>query len=163
MNAPIGSRASANPVIDTAKSAKPNRIRRRLSQSTKTVPTERPPRQAPSPHVAYSQLYCGDCSTMPKLSRAIAGNSPTYGRHSSENVVSVRRIRDDTALALTSRMPEVSSRRPVSCGHCCRGRKVHRGQCGDDEQVRDGVDEEELRRRDTQHAEPGDDDRADDS
>ena len=56
MNAPIGSLAIAKAARHTAKAAKPRRMRRRLSQLTNTVPIARPPRHAPSPHVAYSHL-----------------------------------------------------------------------------------------------------------
>src|SRR3954449_10162296 len=125
-NAPIGSRASANAVIEIANKPKPMRISRRLSHSTKIVPTASAPRHAPSPHVAYSQLYCGDFSSIPKLSRAIAGNNPTYGNDSSENVVRLRRIRVDTGLLRTSRMPDVSNCRPLSCGTCSAA-----GRCTD--------------------------------
>ena len=76
-NPPTGSRAIANTVRQTANEAKPRRIRRRLSQPTNTVPIARPPRQAPSPHVAYSHLYVGVFSSMPKFSFATAGNKPT--------------------------------------------------------------------------------------
>jgi len=54
MNAPIGSRAIANAVRNTANAAKPMRISLRLSHVTKNVPIARPPTAAPRPQVAYS-------------------------------------------------------------------------------------------------------------
>ena len=86
---------------------------------------------------------------MPKLSRAIAGNSPTYGSDSSENVVRARRMRgrhrvrahQADARSQQLRIAGLVVHDDRAVGRCTDAR------ASDHEQIGHRVDQEELRRR----------------
>ena len=107
-------------------------------------------------------LVWRDFSSMPKFSRRSQGTGRRTAVRSTRTWSGRAGSASSTGLSRTRRMPDVTAaRRPRAKRASGSGGAPQQGD--DDEEVGHRVDQEELRGRHAEQAEPGDDDRADDA